>query len=186
MSIFYKVNAWFRFRRIASLIRELGGSGKALDVGCALGHSVSRLSQVGLDSVGCDISAWATKKAKELHPGIEIFRADAYSLPFKSSTFNVTTTFETLEHCDDLNAVLSEIKRVTKPGGLVMFSIPTTDLNDTYADKTHLWHKSLRDWLRLFEDDFQLLKVEYFMKVMKYVDGKTCTTFIVLRNRVTH
>jgi hypothetical protein len=60
--------------------------------------------------------------------------------------------------------------------------VPTTDLNDVYGDNSHIWHLSLKEWLNSFERHFRILSVEYFMKFMKYVDGKTCSTFIVLRN----
>ena len=181
-SIFYRVNAWLRFRRIVSLVMKYNGHGSILDVGCALGHSVSRFCSVGLESVGCDISAWATMKAKKMYPCTNIVRADALFLPFRSEIFDTTTAFETLEHCSILDLVLNEIKRVTKSKGLVLVSVPTTDLNDTYADKSHIWHMSLNEWLNLFRSYFRVLSVDFFMKFMKYVDGKTCNTFITLRN----
>lgn len=181
-SIFYRVNAWFRFRRIVSFIRKYDGNGRVLDIGCAMGHSVNRFRSVGLESVGVDISAWATKKAKELNSSLNIVRADAFFLPFRLKMFDITTSFETLEHCPNLDLVLNEIKKITKSKGLVIVSVPTTDLNDTYGDKSHIWHKSLKEWLELFGNYFKVLDVEFFMKFMKYVDGKTCNTFVALRN----
>jgi ubiquinone/menaquinone biosynthesis C-methylase UbiE len=160
-SIFYRVNAWFRFRRIASIIRKFGGRGKVLDVGCALGHSVGRFSSIGLQSVGCDISAWATKHAKQKYKDLDVIRAGTPFLPFRRGAFDVTTTFETLEHCADLNSALREINRVTKLKGLVVVSVPTTDLNDTYGDKSHMWHMSLKEWLDLFENYFEVLAIEF-------------------------
>ena len=115
-SIFYRVNAWPRFRRITLLIRKF------------------------------------------------------------------TTAFETLEHWQNLDLVSSQIKRVTKPNGLVLVSVPTTDLNGTYVDRSHIWHKSLVAWLHFFWQYFEVLSVSYFMKFMKYLDGKTCNTFIAMRN----
>jgi len=182
-SIFYPMNAWFRFRKVLSLIRRFGGKGNTLDVGCALGDSLVRFESIGLKPVGCDISAWATKRARKIHPHISIIRADALALPFRSGAFDTVTAFETLEHCSDLDLALREIERVIKPEGLVIASVPTTDLNRTYDDETHLWHKSLREWLTLFESHFRILSVDFFMKFMKYVDGKTCNTFITLRTR---
>ncbi len=181
-SIFYQLNAWFRFRRIASFIRRHGGSGRILDVGCALGHSLSRFGSAGFEAVGCDISAWATGKAKKMNPRLAIVRADALFLPFKSRAFDVTTTFETLEHCPNVGSTLSEIKRVTKPKGIVVVSVPTTDLNNTHGDKSHMWHMSLEEWLNLLGEHLRVLDVEFFMKFMKYLDVKTCNTFIALRN----
>lgn len=180
-SVFYRVNAWFRFWRIASIIRKFGGRGRVLDVGCALGHSVGRFSSIGLKSVGCDVSAWATQRAKKKYKDLEVIRAGTPFLPFRRGTFDVTTTFETLEHCADLSSALREMSRVTKVKGLVVVSVPTTDLNDTNGDKSHLWHMSLKEWLDLFENYFKVLAIKFFMKFMKFIDGKTCNTFIVLK-----
>lgn len=116
-----------------------------------------------------------------MHPSVIIIRADALALPFKSEIFNVTTAFETLEHCSNLDLALREIERVVKPEGLVIISVPTTDLNDTFEDKTHYWHLSLNEWLVFFKSYFEILGIDYFMKFMKFVDGKTCNTFIALR-----
>ena len=73
-SIFYRANAWLRFRRITLLIRKFGGTGRVLDVGCALGNSMSAFSQAGLKPTGCDISVWATEWAKKAFPALEIVR----------------------------------------------------------------------------------------------------------------
>lgn len=143
---------------------------------------MNAFSHDGLKPTGCDISVWATERAKKAFPALEIVRADALCLPFKSETFDVTTAFETLEHCQNLDLVSSQVKRVTKSNGLVLVSVPTTDLNDTYADRSHIWHKSLAAWLHFLRQHFEVLSVSYFMKFMKYLDGKTCNTFIAMRN----
>jgi ubiquinone/menaquinone biosynthesis C-methylase UbiE len=100
--------------------------------------SLNEFFKAGLKPTECDISVWATEKAKKTFPALEIVRADALCLPFTSETFAVTTAFETLEHCRNLDTVASQIKRVTKPNGLVLVSVPTIDLNDTYADGSHI------------------------------------------------
>lgn len=181
-SIFFRINAWFRFGRVLSLIRKYLIYGKMLDVGCGIGYSVKRFSSAGLDSVGCDISKWATRETKKMVPNTDIIRTDTHFLPFKSGTFDIVTSFETFEHCINLPEVLKEIKRVTKPNGLVIASVPTTDLNNTYTDKTHVWHLSLDQWLKKLSEYFQFKEVEYFMKFMRYIDKATCTTFIVMKN----
>jgi len=60
-----------------------------------------------------------------------------------------------------LNSALRETNRVTKLKGWVVISVPTTDLNDTYGDKSHSWHMSLKEWLDLFENYFEVLAIEF-------------------------
>ena len=139
--------------------------------------------QSWIETNRCDISVWATERAKKTFPAFGIVRADALCLPFTSETFAVTTAFETLEHCRNLDTIARQIKRVTKPNGLVLVSVPTIDLNDTYADRSHIWHKSLTAWLHFLRQHLEILSVSYFLKFMKYLDGKTCNTYIVMRNK---
>jgi len=180
-SISYKITVWLRFRTLVSILRELNRtSGILIDIGCAFGDFISKLSKEGYEALGCDVSKWATTKAKKLHPEICIVRTDVNFLPFKDKAFNIITMLETLEHCPKLNKVLDETHRIVAPKGLVIFSVPTTDLNDTYADKTHLWHLSLKEWLEHFERKFHLVKVKYFLKNLRYLDKKICNTFIAL------
>jgi len=50
--------------------------------------------------------------------------ADAHKLPFPDQSFDILICQAVLEHVIDASAVLGEIYRVTKPGGLVYVSIP--------------------------------------------------------------
>jgi len=180
-SLFYRINVWLRFGTVVHMLRRLNRyGGKILDVGCALGHSVNRFSREGYEAYGCDISRWATTEAKRLNAEINILRADANSLPFKHEAFDAVTAFETLEHCPRLDDVLNEIGRIVVSGGLIVVSVPTTDLNDTHADETHVWHLSLSEWIEILTKKFALVQIRYFLKFFKYIDRKTCDTFIVL------
>ncbi|UCH31800.1 MAG: methyltransferase domain-containing protein [Candidatus Bathyarchaeota archaeon] len=181
-SFSYRVTAWLRFRTLISILSDLNRkTGILVDVGCAFGDFIYKFSEKGYKAVGCDVSKWAIRKAKRLYPNIDIILADVNALPFKEKTFDIVTMLETLEHCQKLNKVLEEISRIATANGLVIFSIPTTDLNDTQADKTHIWHLSLTEWLKIFERKFRLVKIKYFLKNLKYINKKASNTFVVLQ-----
>lgn len=175
---------WLRFRSLLDLLKSLGRDrGVLVDVGCAFGDFVTKFSARGFEAFGCDVSKWATAKAKKVHPETSIIRADANSLPFKDGVADVVTMLETLEHCPDIQGVLKEIRRIVAPSGLVVFSVPTTDLNDTYADQTHIWHLPLKEWIQLLEKVFCLVKVKYFLKSFRHIDRKASNTFIAMKTR---
>ncbi len=180
-SISYKMTSWLRFKTLVGLMRELNQpKGVLIDIGCAFGDLVSRLSREGYETLGCDVSRWAAVRAKKLHPEICVVRADANSLPFIDKAFSIVTMLETLEHCTQLSKVLEETHRVAASRGLVIFSVPTTDLNDTRADASHVWHLSLEDWLGCFQKRFHLVKVRYFLKHLRFLNKKISNTFIAL------
>jgi ubiquinone/menaquinone biosynthesis C-methylase UbiE len=183
-SVFHRITVWLRFRTMMDLLKSLNRDrGILMDVGCAFGDFVSKFSEKGFEAFGCDVSKWATAKAKKLHPETSIIRADANFLPFKNNVVDIVTMLETLEHCPHVHNVLDEIHRIVAPTGLVVFSVPTTDLNDTHADQTHIWHLTLKEWIKLLEKEFCLVKVKYFLKSFRHVDRKASNTFIALETR---
>jgi len=46
------------------------------------------------------------------------------ALPFADATFDVVGAFDVVEHCQDDHRALSELARVTRPGGHVLLSVP--------------------------------------------------------------
>jgi len=51
--------------------------------------------------------------------------ADASSLPFVDSYFDLVFSSNVLEHIEDLDACMAEMKRVLVPGGIMIHSMPT-------------------------------------------------------------
>ena len=49
---------------------------------------------------------------------------DGKTIPFLDHSFDAVVSFEVFEHIYDLSIILKEISRVTKPGGLLLISIP--------------------------------------------------------------
>src|SRR5262249_2378917 len=58
------------------------------------------------------------------HPRIELRWADATALPFETGAFDGAICSETAEHVPDDGAALSEIARVLRPGGILVFTVP--------------------------------------------------------------
>lgn len=60
----------------------------------------------------------------DIRPQNDVPSEDLASLSYGEATFDLVLTSETLEHVPDLAAALSEIRRVLKPGGWHLFTIP--------------------------------------------------------------
>ncbi len=104
-----------------TLLPRLKG-GKALDVGCGVGQVVARLMSGGADAYGLDVSAPNIKRAQKVSTNCKLY--DGGRFPFPDNYFDSAGALNVLEHVEEPEAFLSEIARVTKPGGRVVVSSP--------------------------------------------------------------
>ena len=104
--------------------------GKVLDLGCSPGHVAMALINAGFDVYGIDLNAEYQKK----YPSqswvdrlkIKHVAFEHEPLPFPDAFFEYIVFTEVLEHIavTDPLKILLEIKRVLKPGGLMVLSTP--------------------------------------------------------------
>lgn len=117
---------WFVGRRmvLAALLDGLGaGDGRRiLDVGCGTGGNFPFLSRYG-EVEGCDYSEEAVRFCR-LRGYEGVVEASVYELPYPDSTFDLVTCLDVIEHLRlDLPALL-EMKRVLRPGGYLLLTLP--------------------------------------------------------------
>ena len=91
-------------------------SGKrVLEVGCGTGLILSRVAHVASEAVGVDLSKGMLRSAHDR--GLSVAVGSATQLPFPDDSFDLVCSFKVLAHVPDIRAALSEITRVTRPGG---------------------------------------------------------------------
>lgn len=148
-----------------ALFAELvGGPGRrVLDLGCRYG-ALTLAYLDGNEIVGVDIDREALAEAARL--GIETRWADVEQpLEFPDAVFDVVVVGELLEHLRDPDAVVAEARRVLRPGGRLVGSVPNSyRLKNRLTfllgrppepDPTHLHFFSptdVRELLRGFDD----------------------------------
>jgi len=101
--------------------------GAAADIACGLGYGSRILRQAGTKTVmGIDLCPDAISYARCHHAldGINYTAADATQIPVTRSSFDLITSFETVEHVPDTTGLLTEFARVLKPGGTLIISSP--------------------------------------------------------------
>ena len=91
-----------------------------LEVGCGTGAILSELPMQIPLRVGLDINSAHIELATRNAPGTQLTLGDALSLPYRSSSFDVTLCHFLLLWVDDPLQVMREMKRVTRPGGFVL------------------------------------------------------------------
>jgi ubiquinone/menaquinone biosynthesis C-methylase UbiE len=102
----------------AEFVQKYGRGGRVLEVGCGTGLVLERLARFAGEAIGIDVSDGMLEKAKSR--GLNVRQGSALDLPFETSSFDVTCSFKVLAHIPEITKVLSEMARVTKPGGVVL------------------------------------------------------------------
>jgi SAM-dependent methyltransferase len=108
---------------------------RILDLGCGEGrHAITAYMLRNVESVGVDLSlddlnTTAGRFQEFAEPGncaksLALSAADARRLPFPDECFDKVICSEVLEHIPDYRAVLAEIARVLKTGGIFAVSVP--------------------------------------------------------------
>lgn len=97
---------------------------KLLDIGCGPGIHLKEYLKRKAEAHGVDISKEMLNLAKKIAPKSKLKLINSYKLPFKKNSFDIVTASFLLDHVKDLDKSFKEIKRVLKPKGLFIFSIP--------------------------------------------------------------
>ncbi|HSV38347.1 MAG TPA: class I SAM-dependent methyltransferase [Nocardioidaceae bacterium] len=91
---------------------------RCLDVGCGTGAVTSKLARIG-EATGIDASEGFVAYAAEHVPEASFRVGDAAALPFEEDTFDAAVSGLVLNFVPDHAAMVSEMRRVTAPGGTV-------------------------------------------------------------------
>jgi len=92
-----------------------------LDAGCGTGLNLRHLPP---GSVGLDINPRNLEILRERLPNHTLVEGDVEALPFEDGSFGTVLCTEVLEHIPDPAAALAEYRRVLKPGGVLIGSVP--------------------------------------------------------------
>ncbi len=98
---------------------------RILDIGSGTGEVAFLIAEKfkGSNIVGCDIALGMVRKAinKNRFPNVNFEVADAESLPYQDSSFDLVASSTTYQWVEDLQKAFSEARRVLKPGGYFAF-----------------------------------------------------------------
>jgi SAM-dependent methyltransferase len=108
--------------RVPLFQAAIGTDKRVLDLGCRSG-ALTRHFLEGNEVVGIDVDAAALARAAEL--GVEPVQANVEDpLPFDDASFDVVVAGELFEHLRFPDALVTEIRRVLRPGGALVGSVP--------------------------------------------------------------
>lgn len=96
-----------------------------LEVGCGTGYVLSGLREAfpQLALYGSEIFPQGLHFAAERLPGVALWQMDARRLPFQDE-FDVIGAFDVLEHIEEDEAVLTQLRNGVKQGGGLLLTVP--------------------------------------------------------------
>src|SRR5579884_1597166 len=115
------------------------GFSRSLEIGAGTGYFTLNLLQAGVvrEATCTDISPGMVRtlaiNAARLNLKVRTARADAESLPFPDSSFDLVLGHAVLHHLPDLDRAFNEFHRVLRPGGWIVFAGEPSRLGDRLA-----------------------------------------------------
>jgi SAM-dependent methyltransferase len=151
------------FARVLAELVSLPASARILDVGPGHGVNVALFQDRGRLCV-LDSDASSLDSCREL--GVQdTVRADAQSLPLLDESVDLVSALDVIEHLDDDLGALRECRRVLKPSGWLLLSVPALRLlwgrQDVLSEHRRRYRRrELRD--RLTAAGFEVHRLTYF------------------------
>jgi SAM-dependent methyltransferase len=120
------VHWWYRGRRrvIAEALRRMAlpTGVRILDAGCGSGRNMVDLAAFGAVT-GLELADASVARARERGVG-EVVQGTLDAMPFEPASFDLAVSFDVIEHLEDDLLALSELRRVVRPGGNLLVTVP--------------------------------------------------------------
>ncbi|SDK28815.1 pimeloyl-CoA biosynthesis protein BioC [Ferrimonas sediminum] len=124
----YDSHAAFQ-RQVGERLLTLAGPqaiGRCLDLGCGSGYFSEQLHAQGHQIVALDLAMAMATATQQRCDAAKVVVADADALPMQDNTVDLAFSNLALQWSDNLQLALSQLKRVVKPGGRLLFSTLAT------------------------------------------------------------
>jgi O-antigen biosynthesis protein len=141
------------------LAREFCREVDVLDIAAGEGYGTALLAQVAKSAVGIEIDANVVAAAQRefVRPNLRFEQGDACAIPLANSSIDVAVSFETLEHLIEQDMFLAELRRVLRPGGLLIISTPDCDAYSPVGTPPNPYHRR-----ELSRSEFEHILSKYF------------------------
>jgi len=144
-----------------------------LDIGCGPRGSLE-WAEMTKERIGLDPLADKYLKLGAKNHKMKYVNAYSESMPFENNYFDVTCSFNSLDHVEDVDQTVEEIKRTLKVGGIFLLIV------DVHSYPTPTEPQSLKwDFIKTYFGEFEILMEE------RYKANETGKIYANARNKIT-
>ncbi|EOY8494817.1 malonyl-ACP O-methyltransferase BioC [Providencia stuartii] len=133
---YYQQNSGHQLLDLLASARVNLPAKKVIDVGCGTGFFSQIIKAQGAEVTALDLSSGMLEVARQKNAAEQYICADMEALPFADQTFNVVFSNLAIQWCSDLSLALTELHRVTKNGGVIVF---TTLAKGSLSELSQAW-----------------------------------------------
>jgi ubiquinone/menaquinone biosynthesis C-methylase UbiE len=150
-----------------------------LDIASGEGYGSATLSKKAKFVYGVDIDLDSIDNAKKTYShikNIEFIHGSCSKVPINANSVDLVCSFETIEHHNAHEEMMSEILRVMKPDGTLIISSP-----DKYFYSDQPKYKNPFHVKELYHEEFQILLNSHFKNTL-FFDQKVCAGSLIVAN----
>lgn len=138
---------------------ELATDKVVLDIASGEGYGSAMLAEKSQQVFGVDIDAPTVERARRKYTAenLSFLQGSATSIPLDADSVDLVVSFETIEHLQDHDTMMKEIRRVLHPDGILIISSP-----DKYEYSDVRSFKNEFHVRELYFKEFDHLLAKYF------------------------
>ena len=154
---------------------------QVVDIASGEGYGANLLSSRAHAVIGIDIDNETIEHAKIKYTknNLSYIQGSAFNIPIESSTIDIVTSFETIEHHDKHEEMLREIKRILKPNGMLIISTPEKLYYSDALNYSNEFHVK-----ELYFDEFKKLINSFFQNSV-FLYQKIVYSSVIIQNEVS-
>jgi SAM-dependent methyltransferase len=158
------------------MAQEFAEGKDVIDLACGEGYGSALIAKKARTVVGVDNAPEVINAArgKYRETNLKFENASVTSLPFGDHTIDLVVSFETIEHVDDHEGMMEEIKRVLRPAGMLLISSPDKEHYSDIPGHENPFHVK-----ELYFQEFKSLIKRYFSQVC-FLSQRTVSGSLIL------
>ena len=137
-----KILDYFRLARAMRVGRYISPPAKILDIGCGNGGFLGGLIRRGYDGYGVELPGKAAQRAGQI-AGLKLKTGQMTDEDFGEDFFDGVCMWHVFEHLPEPKKTLQIIRKILKPGGYLMMSLPNIDSIQSRLFKGKWFHLDL-------------------------------------------